>query len=198
MQIIKSGVKLSAAQLSQGEKSLMALVGDLARRLTLLNPSRDNPLDGNGIVLIDEIDLHLHPSWQQTVIQKLTTTFANIQFILTTHSPQVLSTVRKTQIRQLTVNQLEQPIAAEPPCETYAHPSADVMKTVMEVDAIANLPELAQLEQYRNLVEQGDLDNPQISEQIAQVQQLLEQNLGVHHPELIAIEMVKRRREILG
>ncbi len=83
--------KLDVNQLSQGEKSLLALVGDIARRLAILNPSLDNPLHGEGVVLIDEIDLHLHPKWQQNLIDKLTKTFPNVQFILTTHSPHIVS-----------------------------------------------------------------------------------------------------------
>ena len=55
-------------QLSQGEKSLMALVGDIARRLAMMNPMLENPLNGEGIVLIDEVDMHLHPTWQRTII----------------------------------------------------------------------------------------------------------------------------------
>ena len=101
MLIDKNNVTLSVLQLSQGEKSLLALVADIARRLVLLNPSLDDPLDGNGIVLIDEIDLHLHPEWQQSVIPNLLTTFPNIQFIVTTHSPQVLTTVGYECIRIL-------------------------------------------------------------------------------------------------
>ena len=82
---------LDVNQLSQGEKSLLALVGDIARRLAILNPSLDNPLHGEGVVLIDEVDLHLHPKWQQNLIDKLTQTFPNVQFILTTHSPHIVS-----------------------------------------------------------------------------------------------------------
>jgi predicted ATP-binding protein involved in virulence len=82
---------LNVNQLSQGEKSLMALVGDIARRLAMMNPKLDNPLLGKGIILIDEIDMHLHPQWQRSIIQRLQTTFPNCQFILTTHSPLVIS-----------------------------------------------------------------------------------------------------------
>lgn len=91
--ITKGEDEFSVLQLSQGEKSILSLVADIARRLTLLNPSLDNPLDGKGLVLIDEIDLHLHPSWQQKVIYRLEETFPNLQFIITTHSPQVCHTV---------------------------------------------------------------------------------------------------------
>ncbi|EFB7488418.1 TPA: AAA family ATPase, partial [Escherichia coli] len=89
----KNNVSLSVLQLSQGEKTILALIADIARRLTLLNPNSVNPLDGTGIVLIDEIDLHLHPSWQQNIIPRLEKTFKNIQFIVTTHSPQVCHTI---------------------------------------------------------------------------------------------------------
>jgi predicted ATP-binding protein involved in virulence len=67
MAIDKKGETLNVAQLSQGEKSLMALVGDIARRLAMLNPGLTNPLTGDGIILIDEVDLHLHPSWQRNL-----------------------------------------------------------------------------------------------------------------------------------
>ncbi|ECH3535018.1 AAA family ATPase, partial [Salmonella enterica] len=89
----KENVSLSVLQLSQGEKSILALIADIARRLTLLNPNSVNPLNGTGVVLIDEIDLHLHPSWQQNIIPRLERTFKNIQFIVTTHSPQVCHTI---------------------------------------------------------------------------------------------------------
>ncbi|WKV49143.1 AAA family ATPase [Dickeya fangzhongdai] len=91
MSVDKNGEAFNVLQLSQGEKSLMALVGDIARRLAIMNPALDNPLHGQGIVLIDEVDMHLHPSWQRSIIERLTTTFPNCQFILTTHSPLVIS-----------------------------------------------------------------------------------------------------------
>jgi predicted ATP-binding protein involved in virulence len=91
MLIDKNGATLDVAQLSQGEKSMLALVGDIARRLAMMNPAAANPLEGFGIVLIDEIDLHLHPKWQRTIVGNLNRTFPNCQFILTTHSPIIIS-----------------------------------------------------------------------------------------------------------
>ena len=90
MTVVKQTQEFNVAQLSDGERNMLALIGDLARRLSILNPSLQNPNDGAGIVLIDEIDLHLHPRWQREVMAKLETTFQNCQFIITTHSPQVL------------------------------------------------------------------------------------------------------------
>jgi predicted ATP-binding protein involved in virulence len=101
MVVQKHGQEVRVDQLSDGEKCLIALVADLARRLVIANPQLENPLTGVGVVLIDEIDLHLHPGWQRMVLPKLTATFPNCQFIVSTHSPQVLGEVEGHQIRVL-------------------------------------------------------------------------------------------------
>ncbi|WP_353598656.1 AAA family ATPase [Raoultella ornithinolytica] len=93
MIVRKRDTELSINQLSNGEKCLLALVGDLARRLALVNPLSSNPLQGEAIVLIDEIDLHLHPKWQRDVLKNFSETFPNCQFIVTTHSPQVIGEI---------------------------------------------------------------------------------------------------------
>lgn len=108
MAIDKSGETLNVAQLSQGEKSLMALVGDIARRLAMLNPALENPLEGDGIVLIDEVDLHLHPSWQRSLCERLISTFPNCQFVLTTHSPLVISDCKNVLVYILENGELRQ------------------------------------------------------------------------------------------
>ena len=90
MTILKDDTTLEIGQLSDGEKCTIALIGDLARRLALANPEKKNPLEGSGIALIDEVELHMHPKWQRKIIPMLRETFPNIQFIITTHSPQVL------------------------------------------------------------------------------------------------------------
>jgi len=91
MSIDKGRQTLNVSQLSQGEKSLMALVGDIARRLAMMNPGLSDPLHGEGIVMIDEVDMHLHPRWARDIVKRLTTTFPNCQFLLSTHSPLVIS-----------------------------------------------------------------------------------------------------------
>lgn len=88
--LVKNGCELCVKQLSDGEKNVMAMVGDIARRLSIANASAENILEGEGIVLIDEIDLHLHPSWQAVILPVLLNTFPNLQFIVTTHSSKVL------------------------------------------------------------------------------------------------------------
>lgn len=90
MVVDKSGQEIRVDLLSDGEKCTLAMFGDLARRLALANPGLVNPLEGKGIVLIDEIELHMHPLWQRKVLRVLREIFPNIQFIITTHSPQIL------------------------------------------------------------------------------------------------------------
>lgn len=101
MTVRKDGEELNIAQLSDGEKIYIALIGDLCRRLVLANPSIEDPLEGRGIVMIDEVDLHLHPQWQAEVTERLIKVFPNLQFIITTHSPQVINRVATDRLRIL-------------------------------------------------------------------------------------------------
>lgn len=97
----KDGVTLDLSQLSDGERSFLAMICDLGRRLTLANPWLDNPLHGAGVVLIDDLELHLHPKWQREVREKLCKTFPNIQFIATTHSPFVIQDLQPGELINL-------------------------------------------------------------------------------------------------
>jgi predicted ATP-dependent endonuclease of OLD family len=82
---------LPISSLSDGEKSLIAITTDIAQRLAVLNPNETDPIKtGTGVVLLDEIDLHLHPSWQRHIAIHLPKVFPGLQFIATTHSPQVI------------------------------------------------------------------------------------------------------------
>lgn len=101
MTVSKNAQELLINQLSDGEKCLLALSGDLARRMAIANPTNQEPLHGFGIVLIDEAELHLHPAWQRSLMHRLTTTFPNCQFVISTHSPQIISEVRPDQVRIL-------------------------------------------------------------------------------------------------
>jgi predicted ATP-binding protein involved in virulence len=83
---------LALNQLSSGEKHLLAIVADLAIRMIELNPKVANPLkEGQGIIIIDEIDTHLHPLWQRKVLEKVRNMFPLLQISTTTHSPFVAS-----------------------------------------------------------------------------------------------------------
>lgn len=86
--------------LSDGAKSILAISSDIAYRMAVLNPHLLDKVteETDGVVLIDEIDMHLHPSWQRKVIDSLHKTFPKLQFIFTTHSPTVLTNVPKENI----------------------------------------------------------------------------------------------------
>ncbi len=101
MVVTKGDQELIIDSLSVGETCFIALIGDIARRLSIANPRKRNPLEGEGVILIDEIDLHLHPAWQRRAVTNLTKVFPNVQFVVTTHSPQILSEVAPESIRLL-------------------------------------------------------------------------------------------------
>lgn len=93
-----SGVRMQIPirQLSDGYKNTISLIADIAYRMAILNPQLlDSVLtETDGVVLIDEIDLHLHPAWQQRILHDLTTVFPKVQFIVSTHAPAVINSVR--------------------------------------------------------------------------------------------------------
>lgn len=133
MTVKKDGVELRVDQLSDGEKCTLALFGDLARRIALANPNRENPLEGEGIVLIDEIELHMHPSWQRRVLNVLKKVFPNIQFIVTTHSPQVLSEVDDDYNIFLFKENENNVVTVSSP-RTYGKDTNAILRTVMDTD----------------------------------------------------------------
>jgi predicted ATP-binding protein involved in virulence len=94
-----NGETLDIMQLSDGYKTLLSLIIDLASRMALANPHMENPLEAPATVLIDEIDLHLHPEWQLRVIGDLLSAFPKTQFILTTHSPYIVASVNNHLMR---------------------------------------------------------------------------------------------------
>ena len=84
--IDKAGKEIDFEKLSDGEKCYITLVLDIARRLSLLNDGSWPLLDGEQIILIDEVDLHLHPSWQLQILSNLERKFPNCQFFVSSHS----------------------------------------------------------------------------------------------------------------
>lgn len=90
-------------ELSDGYRNFVGILADLAWRAAVLNPrdGLDAPRNAVGVVLIDEIDLHLHPGWQREVLGALSSAFPNLQFVVTTHSPQVIGSSQGSQIRIL-------------------------------------------------------------------------------------------------
>ncbi len=132
MVVNKKGLIFDITQLSDGEKCLLAMVGDLARRLALANPQLKNPLNGEGVVIIDEIDLHLHPSWQRMVIPKLCEIFKNCQFIVSTHSPQVLGEVDPNNVWLLQQDTDSLAVYITKPEQMFGLSSSDILEEWMD------------------------------------------------------------------
>ena len=146
---------LSLDQLSGGYRIVLALAADLARRMAQGNPHLDNPLESEAVVLIDEIELHLHPAWQQRVLGDLRRTFPNTQFIVSTHSPQVLTTAKPQHIVELhrDGDHIE---AGAPAGATYGAEAGDVLSVVMGVNERPPENEfVTKLTKYMRLVGDG-------------------------------------------
>ena len=125
--------ELALDQLSGGYRIMLALAADLARRMAQGNPHLDDPLQSEAIVLIDEVDLHLHPDWQQRVLTDLTRTFPNTQFIVSTHSPPVMTTVRPEQIVNLRREDGRIVARQQLNAPTYGAEAGAVLSTLMGV-----------------------------------------------------------------
>ena len=195
--------ELQISQLSQGYQSMFALAMDFARRLAVGNShmfSAEDQLGGFGyapaIMLVDEIDLHLHPSWQQCVLSDLTRTFPNTQFIVTTHSPQVLTTVKNESICILEKDHEDKWMAITPAEQTRGVESADVLHSAMGVDPVPPVEEAKQLDDYRALIENGEHE----TKQGQSLRKKLVQHFGADHPlirdcdRLIRFQEFKRRQ----
>jgi len=140
-------------QLSDGEKCLIALLGDLAQRLAIANPTLSNPLEGDAVVLIDELELHIHPIWQIRLIDSLQNIFPNAQFIITTHSPLVLSNVHPENIWIMTEDG-EQP---SHPSRSYGMDTSELLTEVMQAGS-RNVEVSKELERIDGLLIKEDFD----------------------------------------
>ena len=119
-------IELSLNQLSSGYRNMLALVMDFARRLAQANPQMENPLEAEAVLMIDELDLHLHPTWQQKIIPDLRKVFPNTQIIATTHSPEIVTTVERHQVKILKDYQIK-----ECPTPTRGRTSSDIVCDVL-------------------------------------------------------------------
>lgn len=183
MAIDKDGKTLNVAQLSQGEKSMMALVGDIARRLAMMNPSLENPLQGEGIVLIDEVDLHLHPKWQRSLVEQFTTTFPNCQFLMTTHSPLVISDAKDVLVYVMDDGELlEQD-------NLYGLDANQVLSSVMDTD-VRNQAVQACLDEIHYFLSRGELDEART------LYGVLMRDLPADHIELAKASLLIRKLEL--
>lgn len=184
--------KLSLDQLSGGYRIVLALAADLARRMVQGNPHLDDPLEAEAVVLIDEVELHLHPGWQQRILGDLQRTFPNAQFIVSTHSPQVLTTVEPQRIVELYWDG-DRIAAGEPSGATFGAEAGTVLSVVMGVDE--RPPEndfTTALKQYRRLIRE---DKGESKEALALRENL--QSMSPYDPALNRANLEIKRRKLL-
>ncbi len=175
---------LALDQLSGGYRAVLVLAADLARRMAQGNPHLEDPLKSEAVVLIDEIELHLHPEWQQRILGDLRRTFPNAQFIVSTHSPQVLTTVAPEHIRELVVEDGRVTIR-EPSAHTFGAEAGDVLDAVMGVDERPPRNEFVELlNRYTWLVDAGDGESPDALALRAELERLSPTDPALHEADL--------------
>ncbi len=185
---------MKVANLSDGIRSMLAMVGDIAYRCVKLNPhlGHQAAFETPGVVMIDEVDMHLHPGWQQTVLGQLQAAFPKIQFIVSTHSPQVLSSVDASCIRVLHLTTSEKGKSSieirKISQQTKGVASSDLLAEIMGVDPVPDLPEAQQLAQYHALIQQ----NLHPSDEGLALRANLEQHFGATHPAILECEQLIR------
>lgn len=188
MMVTKGSEDLALDQLSDGEKCMLALVGDLARRLAIANPTLPDALTGSGVVLIDEVDLHLHPGWQRMIVPTLRDTFPGCQFLLTTHSPQIIAHVPPRCIR--TLHREDGGIVWGQPAESFGMDSNRVLSEIMGTDERPHDIKV-RLEALFTLIGDGNLAGAR------EAAEALRADIGID-PELVKADTVIRRKELIG
>jgi len=162
-------------RMSDGYKCTISLITDIAYRMAQLNPQlREKVLDAPGVVIIDEIDLHLHPEWQKRILGDLTSIFPNIQFIVSTHASSVISSVRSENLIVLEDNKAEPPKG-----EVYGKDSntihSGVMRSTERPDPVKNL-----FSSFYDALKNADIEKAKSV--ITEIEKLI----GTNDPELAA------------
>jgi predicted ATP-binding protein involved in virulence len=188
MLVDKNGIAFDIEQLSDGEKNLIALIGDIARRLTIGNPQSEEPLKESGVILIDEIDLHLHPKWQRIVAERLTGVFPNCQFIISSHSPQVISHIRPESI--VVLKNTEGEITKHFVNESFGKSSNRILEDIMDESSRPKYID-DEIKLIFKLIQDGEITKAQ--EKIVD----LRNSIG-DDGDLVKAGVLIKRREIIG
>ena len=188
--------ELPVAMLSDGIRSMLTLVADIAFRAVKLNPNLGPfaATSTDGVVLIDEVDMHLHPSWQQTVLASLREAFPKMQFVVTTHSPQVLSAVSSEHIRVLSeTDGLHK--AEQPDFSPLAHESGDALAKVMGTQREPELEIQDEIRRYELLVRQGEEESDGAK---ALLDKLVQAGYQFHESDLTTWRFLASRHKKVG
>lgn len=179
---LDNGEQMPYNALSDGVRSVLSLAMELALRCYLLNPYLgENAAELTpGVVLIDEIDLHLHPEWQLHIVNDLAKVFPLIQFVMSTHAPLVISSIKEGKIFSIA----DQQVYDFP--NQYGQKTDQILKTMGSPLGSQDLDNV--LAEYRLLIERGEGETPQA----IQMRQDLEKHLGKDHDELRRTDIMLR------
>ena len=177
------------SQLSTGEKQFISLIAALAITLSIEFPESDNFLNEEALFMIDSIELNLHPSWQQKAISNLLSVFPNCQFIVTTHSPHVITHVKPEQLFLLKMT--DKGVVVEQPNESYGKNADRILEDLMGLettrpDEVDNL-----LKELYETINAGEIDRAK--EQVANLRGLIGED-----PEIVKAAVLIKRKEVLG
>ena len=184
--------QLRIEQLSDGYRTTLAMVMDIASRMAEANPDMPDPLQTEGVVLIDEVDLHLHPGWQQTILLDLMRTFPNIQFIVSTHSPQVVSSVKPECLR--VIDWLDEQPRLIPVSFSEGAEAQQVLLDVLGVKSprVEQLEIVQKLKKYQQLVDSNDWD----TKDALKLRQTLDEWGADYEPELVRLDVDIRLKSL--
>lgn len=174
------------SDLSDGQRGMVALFADIARRMCILNPHMGKDVLNNtsGVIIIDELDIHLHPAWQRSIVPALRQAFPKVQFIAASHSPQIIGSLKPEEVIVLHNGESSHPRV------TYGLDSSSVLEEVMGVDQ--REPEIeALLSDLFSTLEDNDLVKAR-----AQLEAL--KKTAPDLPEFAGAEALIRRKEIIG
>ena len=161
----KEGTEFRFDSLSDGEKCYITLVGDIARHLAMANENADDPLKCEGVIMIDEVDLHLHPSWQITVLEKFRRVFPHCQFFLTTHSPHVVSSVNSTEGDKMVV--FDNGIMSVPDANVFGKESDLILLDNFSLHNVRNNEVQERIDRLWDKLAMGEYEGNDLNEQIA-------------------------------
>jgi predicted ATP-binding protein involved in virulence len=168
-------VKFPMHELSDGYRNTISMIADIAYRMAVLNPQLDDPVkETPGIILIDEVDLHLHPQWQQIVLGMLRDIFPSVQFIVTTHAPAVIASIHKENVILIR----DEKKGVQPAEEVYGKNTDSILNAVMETSERPK--EIKKL--FNECYNQLDKGNIEEAERILHE---IEKRIGTNDPELV-------------
>lgn len=185
----KKGETFSFGQLSDGEKSYIALVCDIARKMAMANPRSDYPLERSAIVMIDEIELHLHPEWQMGVVDHLKKTFPRVQFFLTTHSPHIVTNLKNSGSDTLVA--LDRGEAVTTTQNQYGQTVDFILNDVFQLKSLRNGDVQKKIDEVWALLKKGDCT----SGKYRNLLMWLRENINPADPEFVRIALQEKRIE---